>query len=132
MDRAVADRHAPVAIEPDERVLQPVLVIALGVVLARMRASALPTVFGRVQGGYRLLQQIFQLKRFYQVTIPDHRAVGDAEIGKAVGHAIDLLHALLEHLGGAEDGAIALHYPLHVEADLARLTGTTRMPDRVE
>src|SRR5712691_11361861 len=57
--RAGTEPHLAVAIEPGKRVLEPVLVVALGEILARMGAAALGPVLGRMQRDGRLLQQVF-------------------------------------------------------------------------
>ena len=75
MNRSVADLNRPATVEPDERVPEPVLVIALGIILARMGAAALGPILGRMQSDDRLLQQVFELERLGEVAVPDHRAV---------------------------------------------------------
>src|SRR6516162_2839989 len=99
MDRAIADLDPTLAIEPDERVLEPVPVVTLGIVFARMRAAALGSVFGRVQGDNRLLQEVLELERLGKVAVPDHRAIRDAEIGEAVGDDVNPADTLPEHFG---------------------------------
>src|SRR5215813_10581453 len=61
--RPVVDRHLALRVEPGERVLHPVLVVALGVVLARMRAAALGAVGGGMHGHHRLGDQVVELER---------------------------------------------------------------------
>src|SRR5215472_1034347 len=118
MNRAVAELDAAVAVEPGERVLHPVPVVAFRVILAGMRAATLGPVFGGVQRDNGLLEQILQLQRLDQVGVPDHRPVGDAELAKAVGHHVDPADPLPQHLRGPEHGAVVLHHALHVEPDL--------------
>src|SRR6516165_1592195 len=132
MDGAIADLDRPLAVEPGEAVLYPVPVIAFGVVLACMGAAALCPVLGRVQGYNRLLQQVLEFERFDEVGVPDHRAIGDAEIGETAGDHIDPADPFPQHLRSAEYGAIALHNALHVEPDLAGLARAARMPDRIQ
>src|SRR5215467_7109355 len=60
--RPIVDRHVAVAVEPGERVLHPALVVALGVILARMRATALGAVGGRMHGHDRLRDQVVELE----------------------------------------------------------------------
>src|SRR6516162_11220813 len=106
MDRAIADLDPTLAIEPDERVLEPVPVVALRIVFARMRTAALGSVFGRVQGDHRLLQEVLEFERLSEVAVPNHRAIRNAEIGEAIGDDVDPADTLPEHFGGAKDRAI--------------------------
>src|ERR1700746_1174056 len=120
MNRAVTDFDLTPAVEPRDRMLEPVLIVALRIVLARVGAAALGPVLGGVQGTDRLLQQILEFERLGEIAVPDHRTVRDAEIAEAVRDHVDSADTLSEHFGCAEDGAIVLHYALHVEADLGR------------
>src|SRR6185295_1016177 len=79
--RPVVDGHPAVVVEPGERVLHPVLVVAVGEILARMRAAALGAVRRRLHGDDRLGDEIVELQRLHQVGIPDQRPVGDADVG---------------------------------------------------
>src|SRR5271169_2624693 len=71
-------------IEPALRVFHPVLVVAIGEILARMRAAAFGAVDRGVHGDHGLLDQIGEFQRLDQVGIPDQRAVGDVHVGNAV------------------------------------------------
>src|SRR5712672_3705834 len=64
--RPVVDRHLALRVEPGERVLHPVLVVALGVILARMRAAAFGAVGGGMHGHDRLRDQVVELERLDQ------------------------------------------------------------------
>jgi len=48
VNRAVADLDRPLAVKPDDGVPEPVLVIALGIILARVSAPAFGPVLGRM------------------------------------------------------------------------------------
>src|ERR1700739_1363657 len=85
-----------------------------------------------MKGHHRLLQQILELERLHEGGVPDHRAIGDAEIGEAVGYDVDPADPFPQHLRGPENAAIALHDALHVAPDLAGLARALRMPYRVE
>src|SRR5881394_1241132 len=132
MHRAIADRHLAVPIEPGNRVLQPEHVVALRKIVTRMSAAAFGAVLGRMQGHDRLLQQVLQFEGFHQIAIPDHRAVGDCEIAKALRDAVDLADAVAQHVGGAEHRAIVLHRALHLDADLGGFPAAFRVADAVE
>ncbi len=67
-------------VEPGQRVLHPVLVVALGKVLARMRAAAFGAVERRIHGDHRLRDQVVEFERLDQVGVPDQRAVGDLDV----------------------------------------------------
>ena len=84
MHRAVVEAHAPGTLHPGQGVLQPVLIVALGEILARMRAAALGAVGRRMDGRGRLQQQILELERLDQIGVPDERAVGDAHVGEGL------------------------------------------------
>src|SRR5262245_11170133 len=59
----VAETHLAVAVPPAEGVPEPVAVIALGEVLARVRAAALGAVQRRMQHDRRLPDEIVELQR---------------------------------------------------------------------
>src|SRR5271167_4348259 len=112
MYRAVAEPHPAGLVAPGEGVLEPVLVVALGVILAGVRAAALGAVEGGVERDRRLPDQIVELERLEEIGVPDHRAVGDAEVVEGPRHLGHLAQPLLEYTCGAEDGAMVLHRPL--------------------
>ena len=58
-------------------VLQPVHVIALLEVLARVRSARLLAGLGGDHGAVRLLEQVLELEGLDEVGVPDHGAVGD-------------------------------------------------------
>jgi len=80
--RAVAEPHPPGVVAPGERVLEPVLVVTLGVVLAGVRAAALCTVVGGLEHDGGLPDQIVELERLDEIGVPDHRPVGHGEIAE--------------------------------------------------
>ena len=106
VDRAVAQRDAVVGVHHRERVLAPVLVVAVGEVLAGVGAAALLPRLGADDGGERVRDQVGELERLHQVGVPDHRAVGDLDVGHLVGDLVHRSAALLQHLGGAEDRGV--------------------------
>ena len=63
---------------PGQRVLHPVDVVAVGIVLARMRAAAFLAVGGAGHRDGGLHDQVVVFERLDQVGVPDQRAVGDA------------------------------------------------------
>ena len=67
-----------VGVDPGERVLHPVDVVALGKILARMRAAAFVAVARALHRDHRLHDQVVVFERLDQVGVPDQRAVGDA------------------------------------------------------
>ena len=80
MHRAVAEPHPAGIVAPRQSVLGPVLVVALGVILARVRAAALGSVEGGMEHDRRLSDQIVELERLDEIGVPDHRAVGNGEV----------------------------------------------------
>ncbi len=89
MHRTITDLDRVFAVEPRQGVFHPDAIIAVGVILAGMSASTLCPILGRMQGHHCLLQQIFEFEGFDEVSVPDHRAVGNPEIAQAVGDDID-------------------------------------------
>src|SRR5205823_1442670 len=72
--------HPAAIVAPGKGVFEPVLVVALRVILARMCAAALGAVSGGMEHDRRLPDQIVELERLDQIGVPDHRAIGDREI----------------------------------------------------
>ncbi len=97
--------------------LHPVLVIAIRVVLARMRTAALQAICRRFDRGGRIEQQVLKFERLDEVGIPDQRAVGYADIVEAANVLRSKLDALVQHLAGAEHRGVALHDLLHFETN---------------
>src|SRR3546814_20610855 len=59
------------AVEPADRVLHPVRVVAVGEILVRVGAAAFLAVEGRVHRHRRLRDQIVELQCFDEVGVPD-------------------------------------------------------------
>ena len=76
--RAVVDAHLPALVDPAQRVLHPVHVVAIREILARMRAAALLAFSAEWIVASRLPSRFSQLQRLDEVGVPDQRAVGDA------------------------------------------------------
>src|SRR5260221_2074932 len=70
MDRAVGEGDVPIFVLPRDGVLQPVLVIALAKVLARMRAARFGALDGGVSDDYGLICEIGKLQRRDQRDVP--------------------------------------------------------------
>ena len=60
MHRAIIQASRAVVIDPGQSMFHPVVVIAVGKVLARVTAAALLPVRCRVDGNHRLSQQILE------------------------------------------------------------------------
>ena len=85
MHRAVIDPHraaltAP-AVEPGDRVLHPVLVVALGEILAGMRAARFLPVERAFHGDHGLADQVVELEGLEEIGVPDQGAVRDLDVG---------------------------------------------------
>jgi len=132
MHRAVAEPDPAGIVAPSKGVLEPVLVVALGVILARVRPAALGAVKRGMQYHRRLADQIVELERLDEIGVPDSRTVGDGEVVEGPRDLGHLAQPLLEHVCGAEDGAMLLHRPLHRAADGTGLTAALRMTYPVE
>src|SRR6476620_9302277 len=108
----------PVAVAIPERVLQPVDVVALRIVAARLRAARLAAGFRRYDRRLRRLYQVVELERFdarcieYAALVLDRRPV----------HALLELHDLRDTFGQqllvAEHAAMRLHRLAQVVADV--------------
>lgn len=77
-------------------------------------------------------EQVAELKSLYEVGVPDHATVLDANIGEGGVDLVDLLDTLVERFLGTEDGDIGLHNLLHGQADFSGRLGTIGVADLVE
>ena len=100
--------------------LHPLRVVAVGEVLAGVGAAAFLAVGGGVHRGGGLDDEVLEFERLDQVSVPDHAAIGDADVGDAGDHFGDTLDAGLKRLPGTEDGAVFLHGALHGGAEFRR------------
>src|SRR5438132_10470033 len=73
-------------VEPDERMLQPMLVVALRIILARMRAAGFRARGRGIDGDYGLPDKVVEFERFDEIGIPNHAAIGNADVGNAAKH----------------------------------------------
>src|SRR5579883_3295672 len=71
MHRTIVEADASGPLHPHQGVLQPALIVALRVVLARVGAPALGAVAGGMNGRRGLQQQVLELHRLDEVGIPD-------------------------------------------------------------
>src|SRR5437016_291547 len=95
---AITKAHLATAVPPGERVLEPGQVIALGVIFAGMGAAALCAVGGGMEHDHCLAEQIVELERLDEISVPDHRAIGDDEIAQRMGDGSHLPQAFTEHM----------------------------------
>ena len=119
--RAVIDGHlVRGVVEPGQGVLHPVLVVALGEILAGMGAAGFLAVGGAFHGDDGLADQVVEFQRLEQVGVPDQRAVRDLDVGGAAPDLVDELLALVQNLAGAEHRAVVLHGLLHLRGAAPR------------
>ena len=130
--RARGEGGLALLVHPAERVLHPVLVVAIREVLAGVRAAALGAVRRRGHGGDRLVHEVVELQRLDQVGVPDHRAVGDRDVRQAAPDLRQAGDALVQRLAGAEDRGVALHHALHLGAQLRGRRAALGMAQAVE
>ena len=107
-------------------------VVALGVVLARLRAAAFRAVGGRLDRAHRLQQQVVELERLDEIRVPDQRAVADCDVAERREHLLELIDTLLQRIAGAKHGRMSLHHALHLEPDLRRRRLALRVAQLVE
>src|SRR5512146_1661204 len=100
MHRPVVEARAPGSFDPDQRMLEPALVVALREVLAGVGAAALGPVGGGLDGRRRLQEQVFQLHRLHEIGVPDERAVADPDVREGLEGLGELARALLQRLPG--------------------------------
>src|SRR5690606_29404734 len=94
------------AVEPGGGVLHPVLVVAVGIILASVGAAAFLAVDRAGDGDAGLGDQVVEFQRLDQIGVPDQAAVGDADIVHPLVGFGELVHALDQHVLGAEHGAV--------------------------
>merc|ERR1711959_678923 len=85
----LAELHLPV-VYPSQGVLHPIDIITVWVILVGMSTSGFVSVLSRDHLLHGLIQKILELEGLDQVRIPDHAAVGGANI-------LVFLHHLLDH-----------------------------------
>src|SRR3989440_13026182 len=117
MHGAVVEAGTPRPLDPHERVLEPVTVVALREILAGVRAAALGAIRRRVDGGRGLQQQVLELEGLDEIGVPGERAVGDAYVGEGSESRPGPLDPLREALAAAKYRRIQLHGLLHLQAD---------------
>src|SRR4029078_12703875 len=121
----------PVAFLVPERVLHPVLVVAIGEIGARLRAARFLARLGRDDRRARGLDEVVELERFDSRRIEDLRLVLDEGAPVARGELPDPLDPLHQVLREAEYPAIGLHDPAQVVADVGHaLAGAGRIQAR--
>ena len=112
--------------------LHPVLVIALRPVLMRVRPARFLALVGRPDGDERLAHQILELQRFNQIGVPDQRLVLYPDMAHLRGDLIHACDTVRQAVRRTENGGMALHRLLHLEADFSRTDITLRVAHPVE
>ena len=81
--------HGPVVkpavagrVDPAKRVLQPLLIVSVGEILASLGAAAFFAIFRRMHRRNCLAQQIIELQGLDQIAVPDQRSIADLDVGK--------------------------------------------------
>ena len=116
--------------------LQPVRVVALGVVLARVAAAGLPAGERRLDGGLGAVEQEAELERVGQVGVVAAAPVVDAEAdARAARRSATRVAALGQQLLGAVHAALREHHLLQLGADAppgARHRSPASRPDTID
>ena len=132
MYRAVGEGDVPIFVLPRAGVLQPVLVVTLVIVFARMGAAR----FGAREGGmgddHRLIREIGKLQRGDQRDIPQERVVVDRDTLERVTQSRQLVQSLLQDVAAPEHAEARLHRLLHLRPDLAGLVAALAVADPIE
>jgi len=63
--------------------LHPIIVIAFGIVFSCMGTSGFLSSGGRVSGLHGAGEEILKFEGFYEICVPDHTAIFDADISEA-------------------------------------------------
>src|ERR1700742_446277 len=79
-----------------------------------------------------LPDQVVELERLDEVSVPDQRAVADGEITHSVADRRHFAQSFFEHLPGPKDRAVILHRALHCDADFTGLQPPFCMTHTVE
>src|SRR6516225_2597456 len=96
--------------------LHPVSIVAIGKILPCVGSTTLDACDRRLYKGSSLEQKSFELKRFDQVGIPDHRSIRHGKVGDTMPDRAQSLLALLKNISCPEDRCIGLHRALHLQS----------------
>ena len=118
MHFAIVDRDLAGLVTPGERVLHPLLVIALGIVFAGMGTAAFFPVGSRIHGDGGLSDEVVEFEGFEKIGIPDHAAVFHVDARSLLVDFLNGVDTVLQNVTGAEHRAIVLHTLLHFQAQL--------------
>mmetsp|Transcript_28808 Transcript_28808/g.56300 ORF Transcript_28808/g.56300 Transcript_28808/m.56300 type:complete len:279 (-) Transcript_28808:1314-2150(-) len=130
-DRPVVERHLAV-LDPRDRVLHPVDVIALREVVPGVRPAALLASLRAVHGDEGAVEQVLELESLDEVSVPHHGAVRHLDVLELLVALVHLLDSVLERRLGAEHGRVALHSLLHAHAALGRRDAAVSIPHLVD
>ena len=95
MHGPIAETYIPVIAYPYQGVFEPVVIVALRIVLAGLRSPALRPVCGRLDGSHCLRQQVLEFHSFNEVRIPDQRSVRDGHVGERGESRLQRIDTLL-------------------------------------
>src|SRR5258708_29009893 len=96
MHRPAAESNVARGIAPGEAVHEPIDIVALGMILARMRAAAFGAVQSGADGDRGLRQKIVELECLHEGAVPDETVVADTEISEPIRGPGDLVGACPE------------------------------------
>ncbi|QTK80385.1 hypothetical protein AT6N2_C2837 [Agrobacterium tumefaciens] len=137
VNRTIIERYVAFRVNPGKRMLTPVHIVAtaertVDEILAGMRTAAFLTRFRAVDRGDGIGHEVMQLEGFDQIGIPDHRAVGDLDVGQFLPDRGQTAAAAFERFLGAEHGRVVLHGALHLVAQHRRRRRAVGVTQAVE
>jgi len=129
---AVGEANGPVFLLPRHRVLQPIRVVALLVVFARVRTARFRPGAGGVGDDHGLIGEIEELERGDECHVPLQRRLIDGDVRHRLAQSHQLVQPRLQRVGAPEDAEARLHRLLHPWPDLAGLVAALALADSVE
>src|SRR6478672_5279539 len=132
MNRPITAPDTTGFIEPSKSMLEPIGIIPFREILTGMSAAAFGASDGRMQTGACLCDHVVKLERLSEISVEDHRSVGNAQIrAQHCDNFVQLVQTVLGQRTIAEDSAVALHDPLHFKSDRAGASLAARTPDSI-
>ena len=98
----------------------PVVVVAVGIILAGMGATAFGAVEGAGETDNGLFQKVVEFQGLHQIAVPDQRTVVNGEITVLPPYLFDLGQTICHQRAATEDRGEGLHAMLQLKAKFRR------------